>query len=101
MIKRVASLIDSRHKVDLTSPDRVILVDIYQTFCGMSVVPGDWEVLKRYNIHELKMAAAGASRKGAKGEGEATTGGAAEAKGNAYRKAAEGNTAVVEASGDA
>ncbi|KXJ90693.1 hypothetical protein Micbo1qcDRAFT_72236 [Microdochium bolleyi] len=76
VIKKIASLVDVRHKVNLTSPDKVVLVDIYQTFCGMSVVPGDWESLKRYNIHELKMAAAGVKKDGA-----------AEAKGDAYRKA--------------
>ena len=68
------------HKVNLTSPDRVIIVEIYQvrrgltrvpamgrcidiisrllthvsqTVCGMSVVGGDWEELKRFNLAEL------------------------------------------------
>ncbi|KAH7029388.1 thump domain-containing protein [Microdochium trichocladiopsis] len=63
VIKKVASLIPPRHKVNLTTPDKVILVDIYQTFCGVSVVGGDWEALKRYNIHELKMSAAGAKKR--------------------------------------
>ncbi|KAI1135446.1 hypothetical protein F5Y05DRAFT_394453 [Hypoxylon sp. FL0543] len=58
VIKKVASLIAPRHKVNLSSPDKVILIDIYQTFCGMSVVDGDWETLKRYNLHEIYMAAA-------------------------------------------
>lgn len=30
MIKLIASLIGERHKVNLKSPDKVILVDIYQ-----------------------------------------------------------------------
>jgi len=63
VIKKIASLIDDRHKVNLTKPDKVILVDIYQTFCGMSVVGEDWEALKKYNIHELKVSAAGSKVK--------------------------------------
>lgn len=62
MIKKIASLIDDRHAVNLTKPNKVILVDIYQTFCGMSVVGGDWEALKKFNIHELKVSAAAASK---------------------------------------
>ncbi|KAI2622664.1 hypothetical protein GGS26DRAFT_239318 [Hypomontagnella submonticulosa] len=57
VIKKVASLIAPRHKVNLSSPDKVILIDIYQTHCGMSVVDGDWESLKRYNLHEIYLAA--------------------------------------------
>jgi hypothetical protein len=104
----VASLISSRHKVDLTKAEKVIIVEIYQvrrliydnqvssfylenvsratdvhvgasmfciclilpimerqsftdlftdlrwqTTCGMSVVGGDWENLKRYNLAEI------------------------------------------------
>ena len=90
VIKQIASSIGDVHKVNLTKPDKVILVEIYQvcyypqlstfpkapksmswhavirytfveplanswtkTVCGMSVVPGDWEELKRYNLAEL------------------------------------------------
>ncbi|ROW15725.1 hypothetical protein VPNG_02034 [Cytospora leucostoma] len=53
VINRIAGLVDTQHKVDLGAPDKVILVDIYQTVCGFSVVPGDWEQLKRYNLTEL------------------------------------------------
>ncbi|KAK6952671.1 hypothetical protein Daesc_004962 [Daldinia eschscholtzii] len=71
VIKKVASLIVSRHKVNLTSPDKVILIDIYQirtnksrqTFCGMSVVDGDWDSLKRYNLHEIYLSALGPDEK--------------------------------------
>ncbi|KAI0015855.1 hypothetical protein F4780DRAFT_762298 [Xylariomycetidae sp. FL0641] len=66
VIDLVAKLIAPQHKVNLTKPDKVILIDIYQTFCGMSVVDGEWEDLKRYNLHELYLSAAksaSASRK--------------------------------------
>ncbi|RDW67932.1 hypothetical protein BP6252_09328 [Coleophoma cylindrospora] len=53
VIKQIAELVGPRHKVNLTKPDKVILVEIYQTVCGMSVVGSDWEALKRFNIAEL------------------------------------------------
>ncbi|KAI2627515.1 hypothetical protein GGR54DRAFT_589310 [Hypoxylon sp. NC1633] len=63
VIKKVADMIGPRHKVNLTSPDKVVLIDIFQTFCGMSVVDGDWEAFKRYNLHEIYLAALKASGK--------------------------------------
>ncbi|KAA8566337.1 hypothetical protein MFRU_019g00310 [Monilinia fructicola] len=54
VIKQVASLVDDNHKVNLTKPDKVIIIEIYQTICGMSVVGNDWEKLKRYNLYELQ-----------------------------------------------
>ncbi|KAL2268149.1 hypothetical protein VTJ83DRAFT_2995 [Remersonia thermophila] len=69
VINTIAGLInEDRHKVNLGSPDKVILVDIHQNVCGMSVVDGDWEDLKRYNLTELY----GQGRKGAATSG--TTG---------------------------
>ncbi|KAH8661396.1 THUMP domain-containing protein [Tricladium varicosporioides] len=56
VIKSIASSIADIHKVNLTKPDKVILVEIYQTMCGMSVVGSDWESLKRYNLTELYQA---------------------------------------------
>ncbi|KAK3375981.1 hypothetical protein B0T24DRAFT_698844, partial [Lasiosphaeria ovina] len=54
VINEIAGLInDDRHKVNLTAPDKVILVDLYQSACGISVVDGDWDDLKRYNLTEL------------------------------------------------
>ncbi|KAI9052471.1 hypothetical protein LZ554_003815 [Drepanopeziza brunnea f. sp. 'monogermtubi'] len=53
LIKSIASLISNVHKVDLTASDRIIVVEVYQSVCGMSVLGSDWETLKRYNIAEL------------------------------------------------
>lgn len=54
LIKQIASYISDFHKVNLTDPDKVIIVEVYRNICGMSVVNGrDWERLKRYNISEL------------------------------------------------
>ncbi|KAI1090530.1 hypothetical protein F5B19DRAFT_321631 [Rostrohypoxylon terebratum] len=66
VITKVAHMIDTRHKVNLTAPDKVILIDIYQSFCGMSVVDGDWDSLKRYNLHEIQMEALKAKSEAAK-----------------------------------
>ncbi|KAG5953376.1 hypothetical protein E4U53_005791 [Claviceps sorghi] len=54
VIHKIANLIDSRHKVNLSSPDKVILVEIFQLFCGISIVDGkQWVALKRYNLSAL------------------------------------------------
>ncbi|KAF5022769.1 hypothetical protein F66182_5184 [Fusarium sp. NRRL 66182] len=54
VIKKIADMVSPRHKVNLTSPDKVVLVEIFQTFCGVSVVDGkESEGLKRYNLNEL------------------------------------------------
>ncbi|KAI1130170.1 hypothetical protein F5Y10DRAFT_236377 [Nemania abortiva] len=53
VIDKVAKMISKQHKVDLSNPDKVIIIEIFQTFFGMSVVGKDWEAMKRYNIYEL------------------------------------------------
>ncbi|ODA83407.1 hypothetical protein RJ55_01921 [Drechmeria coniospora] len=54
IIKMVAGLVDPRHKVNLGKPDKVILVEVFQLFCGISVVDSEeWEALKRYNVNAL------------------------------------------------
>lgn len=54
MIDEVASLVNNDlHKVNLSSPDKVVLIDIYQAVCSMSVVDGDWDDLKKYNLFEI------------------------------------------------
>ncbi|RYC57189.1 hypothetical protein CHU98_g9020 [Xylaria longipes] len=79
VIDKVAKMISKRHKVDLKNPDKVIIIEIFQTFLGMSVVGEDWEAMKRYNIHELYSAASKSaanseeSEKQAEGEEEGKT----------------------------
>lgn len=55
IIKNVAGLVDAeRHKVSLEKPDKVILIEVYQNACGLSVVDGDyWDELRKYNLTEL------------------------------------------------
>ncbi|KAG9014865.1 hypothetical protein FRB94_009023 [Tulasnella sp. JGI-2019a] len=42
---------DRGHKVDLENPKMVILVEVFQTVCCMSIVPS-WIKYKRYNVVE-------------------------------------------------
>lgn len=54
VINKIASLVGPRHKVNLGNPDKVVLVEVFQLFCGISVVDGkEWEALKRYNVNAL------------------------------------------------
>ncbi|KAK4216374.1 tRNA acetyltransferase TAN1 [Rhypophila decipiens] len=54
LINEIAGLINSDlHKVNLTSPDKVVLIDLYQAVCSMSVVDKDWDDLKKYNLFEI------------------------------------------------
>ncbi|CAL3971838.1 unnamed protein product [Diplocarpon coronariae] len=53
VIQAIASSISDAHKVNLTAPDKVIVVEVYQSVCGMSVLGSDWEKLKRFNLAEL------------------------------------------------
>ncbi|XMA13886.1 hypothetical protein WAI453_006677 [Rhynchosporium graminicola] len=53
VIKSIAESISKEHNVNLTTPDKVILVEIFQSVCGMSVVGSDWEELKRFNLSAL------------------------------------------------
>jgi tRNA acetyltransferase TAN1 len=41
------------HTVDLTNYDKCILVDVYRSVMGMSVVGKEYEALKRYNLAEI------------------------------------------------
>ncbi|KAM5441314.1 hypothetical protein MferCBS31731_003743 [Microsporum ferrugineum] len=53
VIKLIAGIVGSEHSVDLKNYDLLILVDVIQTMCGMSVVEGDYDELKRYNLAEI------------------------------------------------
>ncbi|KAK3322110.1 hypothetical protein B0H66DRAFT_189861 [Apodospora peruviana] len=54
VINQIAGLINAdRHKVNLSTPDKVVLVDLYQAVCSMTVVDGDWDQLKKYNMTEI------------------------------------------------
>jgi len=53
IIRQVAAAVGPGHQVDLKGYDKLILVEAYKNICGISVVPGDFEKLKRYNLAEI------------------------------------------------
>ncbi|KAK7202890.1 hypothetical protein BZA70DRAFT_284238 [Myxozyma melibiosi] len=53
IIKIVASAVGNQHKVDLTNYDKLILVEAFKNIIGISVVDGDFEKLKRYNLQQI------------------------------------------------
>ncbi|KAL1413413.1 hypothetical protein Q8F55_001179 [Vanrija albida] len=60
MIKAVAeevAKLNPEHKVDLTNPDRTIMLELYRTHLGMSVV-SDFERYKRFNPSRVAKEAA-------------------------------------------
>ncbi|KAK0290191.1 hypothetical protein LTS16_023108 [Friedmanniomyces endolithicus] len=53
VIKQIASIVGPDHTVDLKSYELLIIVEIYQNICGISVVDDSFERLKRYNLAEI------------------------------------------------
>ncbi|EYE94622.1 THUMP domain-containing protein [Aspergillus ruber CBS 135680] len=53
VIKTIASAVGGGHSVDLKNYDALILITVIQNIMGMSVVEGDYDQLKRYNLAEL------------------------------------------------
>ncbi|KAI9728403.1 MAG: hypothetical protein M1828_003803 [Chrysothrix sp. TS-e1954] len=53
VIKMVADTVGPKHKVDLTNFDTLILVEVHQNICGVSVVDRRYEELKRFNLAEI------------------------------------------------
>nr|OQO20676.1 hypothetical protein B0A51_11224 [Rachicladosporium sp. CCFEE 5018] len=53
IINQVASLVGPPHTVDLKNYDHLILVEVYQNICGVSVIDRRFEELKRYNLSEI------------------------------------------------
>jgi len=51
-IDSLAPLIDSKHKVDLKNPGQVIMVQVFKSAAGISVLP-DYNKLRKYNIKEV------------------------------------------------
>ncbi|KAI1914801.1 hypothetical protein LOZ58_000324 [Ophidiomyces ophidiicola] len=53
LIRLVARAVGPGHTVNLRNYDALILVEVMQNICGMSVVGGDYDELKRYNLAEI------------------------------------------------
>ncbi|KAJ5332058.1 hypothetical protein MYU51_016983 [Penicillium brevicompactum] len=53
VIKTVADAVGPEHRVNLKEYDYMILVDVAHNVIGMSVVGGDYDKLKRFNLAEI------------------------------------------------
>lgn len=52
VIKMLANCVGQGHKVDLTQPEKVILVEAYKSVAGISVVT-DFQRFKKFNVSQL------------------------------------------------
>ncbi|OUM56833.1 hypothetical protein PIROE2DRAFT_25751, partial [Piromyces sp. E2] len=52
IIKGVAEVIGEKHKVNLTNPSLFVIIEIFKTVCGISVVD-DYFKYKKYNMEEV------------------------------------------------
>ncbi|ORX75087.1 hypothetical protein BCR32DRAFT_297106 [Anaeromyces robustus] len=52
IIKGVAGVIGEKHKVNLTNPQLFVIIEIFKTICGISVVD-DYFNYKKYNMEEV------------------------------------------------
>mmetsp|Transcript_11209 Transcript_11209/g.17610 ORF Transcript_11209/g.17610 Transcript_11209/m.17610 type:complete len:96 (-) Transcript_11209:791-1078(-) len=52
VIDKVAALVDKKHKVDLSTPEKCILVDVLTNTCVLGIVD-NWMGFKKYNVMEL------------------------------------------------
>jgi tRNA acetyltransferase TAN1 len=50
---KITELGHGAHSVDLKGYDKLVLVDVYRNVVGMSVVGGEFETLKRFNLAEI------------------------------------------------
>ena len=53
VIKAVADLVGSEHKVDLKNYDSLILINIFKNVCGISVVK-DFREFQNYNLEQIQ-----------------------------------------------
>ncbi|KAK9473995.1 uncharacterized protein V1510DRAFT_442473 [Dipodascopsis tothii] len=78
VIKLVADEVGAPHTVDLANYDRLILIEIFKSVVGLSVVE-DYEQFKRYNLQQIFESRAGGDSKAAASESGAAPSGAAAA----------------------
>ncbi|KZT02615.1 uncharacterized protein LAESUDRAFT_744987 [Laetiporus sulphureus 93-53] len=52
LIEELAKCVSERHKVDLNNPEVFILVEIFKSVCGISVV-NDYYTLHKFNVMEI------------------------------------------------
>ncbi|CAG8491999.1 12109_t:CDS:2, partial [Cetraspora pellucida] len=52
LIKQIASVVGDYHVVKLDNPDLVVIVEIFKSVCGISVL-SDYKMLKKYNVESI------------------------------------------------
>ena len=52
VINMLADIVGPKHKVNLSNPTKVILVQLMKSFCGISIV-SNWVQYRKYNAQEL------------------------------------------------
>ncbi|CAI2174354.1 11863_t:CDS:2 [Funneliformis geosporum] len=52
LITMIAKLVGDQHIVNLDDPELVIIVDVFKSICGMSILE-DYNKLKKYNIEKI------------------------------------------------
>ncbi|THY67287.1 hypothetical protein D6C87_10305 [Aureobasidium pullulans] len=53
IIQNIAHTVGPGHQVDLKKPDLLIMIEVYTSICGISVIPNDYDALKKYNLAEI------------------------------------------------
>ncbi|KAK3698308.1 hypothetical protein LTR37_017016 [Vermiconidia calcicola] len=53
IIRQIATIVGPGHEVSLKDYDLLIIVEVYQNVCGVSVLDNSFERLKRYNLAEI------------------------------------------------
>ncbi|KAK3703543.1 hypothetical protein LTR37_014390 [Vermiconidia calcicola] len=53
IIRQIATIVGPGHEVSLKDYDLLIIVEVYQNVCGVSVLDDSFERLKRYNLAEI------------------------------------------------
>lgn len=52
VISMIAEIVGHRHKVNLSNPSKVIVVQVFKAHCGMAVL-SDWIKNRKYNVQEV------------------------------------------------
>jgi tRNA acetyltransferase TAN1 len=52
VINMLADIVGPKHKVNLSNPTKVILVQLMKSFCGISII-SNWTQYRKYNAQEL------------------------------------------------
>lgn len=52
IINLIAEIVGPKHKVNLSNPQKVILVQVFKAHCGLAVL-SNWVANRKYNVQEV------------------------------------------------